>query len=357
MPSSLPDLRVLHPGQPLNSGSCAMRRSSTSDTPVYSWPPPIRTPDANRSSHSSLTGQRASLHTSGERKSTRGSYFEPTSTWHSPDFSQTEPTTAMTKPMRTTEWKSENVLQPILLRTSSMPSVRQPPEELWRPGSGSTKAAPEPVGTADSLVCPTPPGLPPRRPEWRRSGLVSELLPRGSVSLSLALGSQPLRASEHTKAVPPIGAERSRVVSITSAHIRNSPVADTKDPFNSPWCSSPPSPGIDATWKNEVYLANATSLEKMQAEPRYASVSKEDLERLLRHAVRNKYAPKIISPLSPLRATTPAFNLSADPTYRLRMPSPSNNPSPRYSKCPPRRARTYVPSLSLVLSSHRVSFL
>lgn len=296
-PTSLPDLGVVHPEPPLSSGSCTVRRSATPDAPVYSWPPPIPTLGAHRSSHSSLAGQRASLHSSGEKNSTRGPFLESICTW---DASQTEPT----KPVRT----SENVLQPARARTSSMPSVRRPPEELWRSDAGPTKAGHEIIDPG--AACHTPPGLFPRRPELRRRGSVSDLPLHGSVSLSLALGSQPLRASEHAKAVPPIGAERSRVVAITS-HVRNAPMTESLS------CSSP-----------------------RQAD---ATMSRQDLERLLCHAVRNKYAPKIISPLSPLRTATPAIDLSADPAYQVRMPSPSNTPSPRYSKCPPRRARTYVP--------------
>ncbi|KAH0832885.1 hypothetical protein J3R83DRAFT_11837 [Lanmaoa asiatica] len=334
-PSSPPDLRVLHPEQPLSSGSRGIQCGGTSDTPVCSWPPPV---PALGTGGCSLAGKQASLHSSGERKSSRATFLESTSTWYPPDSFQTESTTTMVKPARTTEWKSGNVLQPIRSRNSSMPSVRQPHGELWRSDSGPTKAVHEP----DPLTYPTPHGLPPRRPELRRSDPDSELPPHGSASLSLALGSQPLRASEHTKVVSPIGAERSRVISITlkSQHIRNSPGTETDVPSKSPWCSSPLSPRLEAKCKNEAHVLNTASLEKTQGAAGYASMSKEDLERLLRHAVWNKYAPKIISPLSPLRTTTPALDLSADPAYQLRMPSQSNNPSPRYSKCPPRRART-----------------
>ncbi|KAG8213452.1 hypothetical protein J3R82DRAFT_11968 [Butyriboletus roseoflavus] len=326
-PASLPDLQVLRQEHPLRSGCGELRRSGTCDAPIYSWPPPIPKPGTGGSSHNSLVGQRASSHSSGEKKSTRGTFLESASTCHPPDR-----TTIMTKPIQTVE----NVPQPVRPCTSSMPSVRRPSEELWRSGAGPTKASHETVDRAEPLVCPTPPGLPPRRPELGRSGSDSDMLPHGSVSLSLALGSQPLRASEHTKAVPPIGAERSRVMSITSfkSHIRNSPMTGAND--KSLWCSSPQSPRLDAKWKNEV---NTTSLEK-QTEAGHASMSRQDLERLLRHAVRNKYSPKITSPLSPLRTAMPAFGLSADPAYQLRMPSQLNNPSPRYSKCPPRRART-----------------
>lgn len=325
-----------------------MQRSGISDARVCSWPPPAPIPGTARSSHSGLAGQRSSqcgpLHSPNEKLLSRATFLEPTSTWDSSDSFPTEPTPSMTKPIPTTGWKSENLLQPIRSRTNSMPSVRRPPNDLWQ--SNPVRK----VDALDSSVHPTPPGLPPRRPKLRRSGSTTDLLPHGSVSLSLALGSQPLGASELTKAVPPIGAERSRVISITSfkAYTRNSPAPQSHDHSTSPRYSSPLPPPLHAKWNNETYLSNAKSLEKVQVTA--GSASKEDLERLLCNAVRNKHAPKIISPLSPLRTSTPASDLSTDPEYQLRMPSRLNNPSFRYSQCPPRRARTYVP-FSLLLDA------
>jgi len=344
--SSVPDLQVSLPEQPVSFGSCGMQRSGISDALVRSWPPPIPTSGTARSSHSSLAGQQTSqcgpLHSPAE-KSSRAAFLESTSR-HPPGSFPTESTATMTKPTRTTRWKSDNVLQPIRPRTNPVPSVRRPPGELWRSDSGPTMA--QPVDTVDSLIYPTPPGLPPCQPELMPSASHSDVLPYGSVSLSLALGSQPLRAVEQTKAVPPIGAERSRVLPITSldSHTRSSPATQSHDLSKSPWCSSPFSPRPQAKWKNEVDILKTTSPEKVQAAAGNASMSKEDLERLLRHAVRSKYAAKIVSPLSPLRTATAALYLSTDPAYRMRIPSQSHNPSPQYSKCPQRRARTYVSS-------------
>ena len=341
----------------MSSGSCGMQRSGISDALVCSWPPPIPTPGSARSSHISLTGQQASqyspLQSPDDKTLSRAPLLEPTSTAWSPSESlQTELTTTVTKPTRATGWKSENMLQPIRSRTNSMPSVRRPPGELWRSESRQARADHEPVDATDSLAYSAPPGLSPHRPELRRSGSHSDLLPHGSVSLSLALGSQPLRASDHTKAVPPIGAERSRVVSITAlkAHIRNSPSTKSHDLSPSPWRSSPLPPRPQAKWENELHFLNNTPSENVQANTDNTTVSKEDLGRLLRHAVRNKHAPKIVSPLSPLRTAPSATGLSADPRYQQRMPSQWNHPSPRYSSYLPRRIRTYVTPLSLTLA-------
>lgn len=325
-----------------------MQHSGISDALVCSWPPPIPTLGVTRSSHSSLAGQQTSqcglLH-SPDEKSSRATLPGSTSTRHPPESFPMEPAATMTKPIRTTRWKSDNVLQPIRPRTNSMPSVRRPLGELWRSDSGPIMAVHEPVDTADSLVYPTPPGLPPRQPELMPSASHSDVFSYGSVSLSLALGSQPLRAVEQTKAVPPIGAERSRVLSITSLKplIRNAPAIQSHDRPKSPWCS-PLSLRPEAKWKNEIDFLKTTLPDKVQAAAGNASLSKERLERLLRHTVRSKYAAKIVSPLSPLRSAAAAIYLSSDPAYRMRMPSQLNNPSPRYSKCPPRRGRTYVSS-------------
>ena len=318
-----------------------MQRSGISDALVCSWPPPIPTAGTARLSDNGLVGQRASQcgppHSPDEKTLSRDHFLESTSTWDTSEIFSTEPTPTMTKPIRTAGWKCENVLQPIRSRTHSVPSVRRPPEELWRSDSGDHES----VDTVGLSVYPTPPGLPPPRPELRRAGSTSDLLPHGSVSLSLALGSQPLRASEHTKAVPPIGAERSRVISITSfrSSIRNPPATQSYNHSKSPGRSLPLPPSPQAKWKNDVY---PTSPERVPTAAVNDGISKEELERLLRHAVRNKYAPKVVSPLSPLRTSTPASSLSTDPTYKLRMPSQLNTPSPRYSNCPPKRARTYV---------------
>lgn len=325
-----------------------MQRSGTSSVPVCSWPPPVPAPGPGGSPHSSLAGQHAPqcappYSSDSERESSRATFPESTLTWNALDISQTEPTTTMAKRIPTIGWTSENVLSPIRARTNSMPFACGPPGELWRSDSGSTKAIFESIDTVDPFACPTPSGLPPRRAELRRSGSCPDLLSPGSVSLSLALGSQPLRSSDHTKAVSPIGAER-RAVSMTSRS-RNSPTTKLIDPPQSPWCSPPLSPRLQARWNHDVYLLDTTALEKVQAVASRTNVSKEELERLLRHAVRSKYAPKIISPLSPLRTVTPALDMSTDPEYQLRMPSPVNNPSPRYAKCPSRRARTYVSRL------------
>lgn len=314
-----------------------MRPSGTSSTPVCSWPPSV---PALGSSHSNLAGHRTSPPSSDSaRKSSRATFLKSTSARNAPDhFFQNKPT----KPMRTSSWKSENLLQPIRTRTNFMPSVRRPPGEPWRSDPALAKAIHALVGPADSS-CSAPPGLPPRQPELRHSGSASDLHTPGSLSLSLALGSQPLKASEPTKAVPPIGAERSRAVSTTSH--RNSSGTDR------PWCPALLSPRLQAKWNNDVYLLDTTSFQKAQVVVGDSSTSKEDLERLLRHAVHNKYATKIISPLNPLRTATPAFDLSTDPQYQLRMPSPSNNSSSRYSTRPRPRVRTYVPGLfSLIVA-------
>lgn len=311
-PPPLPDFRVLLPEQPVSAG---IQPSGTSSAKSCSWPPPIPTLDLATPSYS-LAGHQPSqgvppCSPDGTRSST----------WHAPDFFETAPAVTMAKRIQSSGWKSENALHSMRSRTNAMPAARRPPGHPWQSDSGPTKVDYEPIGAADPLV---PPGLPSPRPELRRNGSDPDPRAHGSLSLSLALGSQPLRASDHTKAVPPIGAERSRVVSMAS------PNSHARNPL--------------ATQANNVYLLDTTSLEKVQAVAGHSNMSRDGLERLLRHAIQNKYAPKIISPLSPLRSATSAFDLSTDPEYQLRMPSQANNPSPRYSKSPLRRARTYVSS-------------
>ncbi|KAF9223891.1 hypothetical protein BS17DRAFT_781360 [Gyrodon lividus] len=375
--SSVPDLRSFRLGQPVGSGSWEQQCSATTGTPVTgtsicSWPPPTSTSDSGSSFHSSHSGRQGGdiLYSSDAKKPSRASSTGPTSTWPPPGSSQIQTTTTMLKPTstRTHGWKSENVLQPIRSRTNSMPHVRCPPEDLWRSNSSvspcSTPLEPrsgsEPVRTVYGLVNDgdslpystsplTPPGLRPYRPELRRSGCDSNLLACGSASLSLASGSQPLRGPEQAKFVAPIGAERSRVVSMIP--LKPQPqkpkptptqTTDPNDPSRYLWHPPLLSPRLQAKWKSLVSSSEGKSAGKPAEAPEVtgcSKVSREDFERLLRQATKNQYATKIISPLSPLRTPAPAFSLTADSAYQLRMPSLFNKPSPRYSKGPERRLR------------------
>ncbi|KIJ67034.1 hypothetical protein HYDPIDRAFT_186580 [Hydnomerulius pinastri MD-312] len=367
--SSVPDLRAFRLGQAEGSWGqqCSATGSPTAES-LCSWPPPMSTSSAGSSLHSSQSGPHGLrgdiLYSSEAKKSSRASRSGTTLSWPPPETSQTD-TAPMIKPTRTPGWKAENVLQPIKSRNNSTPFVRRPPGDLWQVNSSSSsssselRSGSEPVRTVHGLVAGdtllystsplTPPGLSPYRPELRRSGSDSNINARGSVSLSLASGSQPLRASEQAKSVVPIGAERSRVVSMTpikpEARKSNPAPAQATDPSDPSlylWYTPLLSPKLQAKWKG---LASSQRAPDTPPEPTsHAKVSREDFDRLLRQATKNKHAAKIISPLSPLRTPTPAFTLTADPAYQLHMPSLSNKPSPRYSKKPERRLRTLCDS-------------
>ncbi|KAI6006604.1 hypothetical protein F5J12DRAFT_831785 [Pisolithus orientalis] len=104
-------------------------------------------------------------------------------------------------------------------RTNSSAYVRCPPGD---PPQATTAEDPL-IGDMASpplrLVRRTlsPPGLSPYRPKLTRRSSDTNLIASGSVSLSLASGTQPLHTSEQPKSVPPIGAERSRVMRIISS--------------------------------------------------------------------------------------------------------------------------------------------
>ncbi|KAI6123307.1 hypothetical protein EDD17DRAFT_1530963 [Pisolithus thermaeus] len=242
-------------------------------------------------------------------------------------------------------------------RTNSLPCVRCPPGDLWQAtiakdfsvgevGSSPLSTACGPLddgGVYSSFSPSSPPGLSPYRPKLTRRGSDSnlDLNASNSVSLFLASGSQPLHTPEQPKSSVPIGAERSRVMRIISSRSpseksRLSSTRDTltDDPSFHLWYS--PSQSLKLQSKLKTFLED----DKLSHPPRPVPISQEDFCRLLRQATNNRFAPKIFSPLNPLRTSVPPSNLAADPTYVSRMPSLTNMPSPRYTQSPSIRVRT-----------------
>ncbi|KAI6024724.1 hypothetical protein BKA83DRAFT_4251402 [Pisolithus microcarpus] len=240
-------------------------------------------------------------------------------------------------------------------RTNSLPCVRCPPGDLWQATIAEDSLVGEvgssPPSTAhglvdDGRVCSSsspasPPGLYPPRPKLTRRGSEFDLNASSSVSLSLAPGSQPLHASEHSKSALPIGAERSRVMRIISSRspseksrLSSSRDTLTDDPSFHLWYPPSQSPKLQSKPKT------ASEGEKPFHPPYPGPISREDFRRLLRQATNNRFASKIFSPLNPLRASTPPSDLAADPTYISHIPSPTNIPSPRYEQSPAVRVRT-----------------
>ncbi|KAI6108160.1 hypothetical protein F5141DRAFT_1121081 [Pisolithus sp. B1] len=242
-------------------------------------------------------------------------------------------------------------------RTNSLPYVRCPPGDLWQAtiaedllvgevGSSPLSTAPGPVddGRIYSLSSPaSPPGLSPYRPKLTRRGSDSDsdLNASSSVSLLLASGSQPLCASEQPRSSVPIGAERSRVMRIISSRSpseksRLSSTRDTltNDPSFHLWYPPSQSPKLQS--KLKTFLED----DKLFHPPRPGPISQEDFCRLLQQATNNRFAPKVFSPLNPLRTSVPPSDLAADPTYISRLPSLTNIPSLRYTQSPAIRVRT-----------------
>ncbi|KAI5992083.1 hypothetical protein EDD15DRAFT_2530420 [Pisolithus albus] len=234
-------------------------------------------------------------------------------------------------------------------RANSLPCVRCPPGDFWQATiADDSLVGSSPPSTAHGLVddCSSsspafPPGLYPPRPKLTRRGSEFDLNAGSSVSLSLASGSQPLHASEHSKSALPIGAERSRVMRIISSRSpseksRLSSIRDTLTDDRSfhLWCPPSQSPKLQSKPKT------VSEGEKSFHLPYPGPISQEDFRRLLRQTTSNRFASKVFSPLNPLRAATPPSDLAADPTYISHMPSPTNVPSPRYERSPAIRVRT-----------------
>ncbi|KAG6332175.1 hypothetical protein ID866_6914 [Astraeus odoratus] len=257
-------------------------------------------------------------------------------------------------------WRSDKMSRPIRPRTNAVPHVRSPPDGLWYAAtSAEFPASSEPVRTVfksvdDSqelfLSCSmSPPGLPPPPTELKRCSPDTDVLRRGSASLSLASGSQPLPADEQAKPIAPIGAERSRVLRLISGRssggssrqptTRNTPTAD---PSSYMWYPPMQSATLQAKLQSQSSLgASEQSTDALTTHDPYCSppISREVFRRLLRQTTNNRFASRILSPLNPLRSAPPS-SLTTDAAYRARMPSSTNIPSPRYSKGPTKRQRS-----------------
>ncbi|KAH7884486.1 hypothetical protein F5I97DRAFT_1929344 [Phlebopus sp. FC_14] len=358
---SLADLRSFkleHPG-PSWVQQCSATGRATCES-VCSWPPPSS--GGGSPKHSTLNErhvlQSDILYSSDARRVLRAIIGTSTSSCSSSSISPE--TSTMIKHTRAHGCKAETFLQPIKCRTTPLPQVRPPPRDPWRADLTSSPSQSHPglepprtvngsIDDSGAVLYATPqlrelqpsPRVPPYRPELRRCAS-GPRLGHGSASLSLASGSQPLLASEQAKPIAPIGAERSRVVPMipvkpqkpTTAQVQATATGDA-----SPYLWYPPlnSPKLQATWKK---IVSSKHKENVSDIPRDPLLSKEAFDRLLRHAMNNKHAVKIISPLSPLRTPRPPLTLTTNAAYRLRMPSVSNKPSLRYSKGPETRLRT-----------------
>ncbi|OJA17777.1 hypothetical protein AZE42_06596, partial [Rhizopogon vesiculosus] len=238
-------------------------------------------------------------------------------------------------------WDVDKVAQSIRSRSSSVPYVRRPPGELWKAETSSDDPARTIYGLVndrDSIFdSRSSPGLAKRR------GSESDVTGRGPGSLSLASGSQPLRADESSKVVPPIGAERSRVVSMTPRRSRSIPRAglpssEADDRTHSRLKS-------DGTWRNSgnTHLSGHPPTGGASETSTIDSpITKDEFDRLLRQVQHNKHTSKVFSPLGPLRNPRPSFSLTANPIYQRYLASSTNELSSRstqYTKGPERRVR------------------
>ncbi|KAH7912791.1 hypothetical protein BJ138DRAFT_1003724 [Hygrophoropsis aurantiaca] len=262
---------------------------------------------------------------------------------------------------------AEHFTQPIRSRSNSLPFIYRPPDDLWRtvpldnkPRRSLFVKVAEPLQTNKSPTVTEPdsvgydmlpPGLPLPPHIQRRKTLDSGI---GAASSSLASGSQPLGRVEQAKVMAPIGAERSRVVPMTLQKSRAASVpAPSSSTSNSDHTSSSLSSFTSSsTWSDtsarspkqrpsNLYDQSTTLLfGDVWSSPgslkavRESRISKPDFNHLLLQAMTNKWATKVISPLSPLRYPIPDYKLTANRDYLIRTPSLANRPSARYYPSP-----------------------
>ncbi|KAL4064476.1 hypothetical protein J3A83DRAFT_4376698 [Scleroderma citrinum] len=363
--TSLPDLRFTPSQRKTRGQPCSATGKSTAG-PVCSWPPSASQggsvpPNCKPKRHGS---ENDILHSSDARVSFRATISRSTSS--SPLSENSQPAT-MSDNTRS-QGRSERTAQPIRLCSNSLPQIRCPSGELWQaatPPVHEPAVVSDPVRTVygqfdDSNGIPSsplfPPGLSPYPSELRRCGSDTDLLTLGSASSFLASGSQPLQASEQANPVAPIGAERSRVLRmISSRPVENKSkppltekTTNASDPSAYLWYPPMHSPKLRSKLRSLV-LRGGEDTADIPPESRFTPpISQDDFHRLMRQTTNNRFASRVISPLSPLRTPAPSFTLTTDPAYQARMPSLTNILSLRYTKGPVMRSRTmcdiYQPS-------------
>ncbi|KAG2140153.1 hypothetical protein DEU56DRAFT_942095 [Suillus clintonianus] len=304
------------------------------DEVICSWPPAVQSGRADSTAGGSRRERpqliRGARYSSDARESIRASAAGSVSAWPPPLGSRSD----LSSPERrasSREWNVDKVTQPIKSRTSSMPYVRRPPRELWKPESSSNEPVRTVYGLMDNrdsiLDSSPPPGL------TRRRGSVPDITGGGARSLSPTPGSKPPRADE-SKYSRPIGAEQSRVVSMTPRRSRSLPPASLQ--------SSKPSDADNstrrhhfqldsiATWHGTYLPGDPLTCGVLKESPSDLPITRDEFFRLVRQAHYNKHTSKIFSPLSPLQNPQPDSSLTTNETYRYF--SPSNMPNVRSAR-------------------------
>ncbi|KAG1770982.1 hypothetical protein EDD22DRAFT_12052 [Suillus occidentalis] len=276
------------------------------------------------------------------RESLRASAAGSALGWPSPSRSRSD----LSSPERRAafrEWNIDKVTQLIRSRPPSMPYVRRPPRDLWKPESSSD----EPVRTVYGIVddrdsifdTSAPPGL------TRRRGSVPDI--SGGRSSSSSSGSLPLHANEHFKYEQPTGAEKSRVVSMTRRRSRSLPPAklqpsSSSDAGNGTRRQHFSLDSVGSTWHGTYLPGDPLTCGVLGEYPSDLPITSDEFNRLLRQAHYNKHASVIFSPLSPLRNPRPSSSLTTNATYQHFFPSIQNIPQKlsKFKRGPDQRLRT-----------------
>ncbi|KAH7928061.1 hypothetical protein BV22DRAFT_1193089 [Leucogyrophana mollusca] len=389
---SVPDFQPLRCGQADKRGPYSGDGVDHTSVQICSWPPPMGSSDSLdrivEPERPRLNSRAADADSADAATSLRQAVGDVCPAWPPSEPQDAGPTLYSERPafQRRSSSSSDKVAQPIRFRSNSLPVVRCPPQDLWQTSPSHQTRLPsflspgEHVRTVYGLMAESdsimsnspPPGLPPRPTDQRRRASDPASLGIGSTSLSLASGSQLVDSTERARVVAPIGAERSRVVSMTLRGSRTattpgmSPSKALAPSLPPPSCSSrsiisvhsPKSQPTSLYHSSSAFPFGDTWSSPHSLKPYcHTRISRTEFGRLLLQAKRNRWAPKVMSPLSPLRYPIPEFVLTANPDYLARVPSPTNRPSPRYYREPPqKRSRSicdvYLPRDPEIFCTH-----
>lgn len=309
-------------------------KNGTKAEAIWSWLLAVQSSDDSKAEIERLSLTRGARYSYDVRESIRALAAGSAPGWLSSSRSQSKvPSSERRASSR--ERNVDKVTQPIRLCTPSIPCV----PDLRKAEASSN----EPMWTVYGLMdnpdsifdISATLGLTKRR----RS--VSDMA--GSCSWSPTSDSLACSADEHSKCERPIGAEQSRVVSMTR---RRSPPAKLQ--------LSPSRDASSSTRRRHFRLDSIGTWHGtyLPGDPLTCGISEErssdlpitgrEFYRLLRQAHYNKHASHVFSPLNPLRNPRPSSSLTNNVTYQYFFPSIQDIPDKRskFKKGPEQRLRT-----------------
>lgn len=317
-------------------------KNGTKAEGIWSWLLALQSSDADTTAGSSLSERlspsRGARYNSDVRESIRALTAGSAPGWPSPSRSQYKLTSSERR-ASSRERNVDKVTQPIRLCTPSIPYVLRS-RDLRKAEASSNGPMWTVYGLMDNrdsiFDTSATLGLTKRR--------VSVPDMTGSCSCSLTSDSLACSADEPSKCEQPIGAEQSRVVSMTRRRCRSLPPAKlqlspSRDAGNSTRRRHFRLDSI-GTWHGTYLPGDPLTCGILEKRSSDLPITSREFYRLLRQAHYNKHASHVFSPLNPLRNPRPSSALTNNVTYQYFFPSIQDIPDKsKFKKGPEQRRR------------------